>query len=685
MSVWRSSSFKLVPASLKWRITLCTILVVSLSVFGITAELIRSAEADTLTAQREREMGDAALAASMLSRRVVELQRVLQASAEQFDLDTINDDVRLRTLLGAKPVLRALFSAVFVTTPDGRIRMLADQAGVRPTELDIAEREYFLRTMREVRPIVSAPTFSRLNNDPIVIFTYPLKGPQGVHGVLAGSLRLADRSLLADLSDLHREQSQAVAIITDASGRIIAHAERGRLLASLADEPRLARAFAQWVDEGRAVEPAGLHLKQPGEVVSAAGVPGPDWVVWRSVPQAELLQPLQAARRHAMVWAIGLVLMLSLLSTLVVARMLRPLAQLEQRALHLFDHTRQAHEGWPHARGEIGRLTGVLRQASIDRAALEARNDETLRRLRSVMTSAPIGIAFTRAKCFELVSDEMCRILGRSEAELLGRPTQFIYANGDDFATIGDLVAQTFAGGRPYIGEWKLRRPDGSEFWAQLRGRPVNDSDHAAGTIWSLVDIGNEVAARTQLEWSATHDALTGLANRKAFETRLAQIFDSLPRPLPASLLVIDLDHFKPINDASGHVAGDAVLKAVAAAIANCVRTDDLVVRTGGDEFAVLLEHCAHDAALRVAENICAAVAQIALPWEGRLLRVGASVGTAALTPDLPDALAWVEAADAACYAAKAAGRGIIKSATGASAPPRPAQAAVNVDSPTAA
>ncbi|MBI3369808.1 MAG: diguanylate cyclase [Burkholderiales bacterium] len=684
MSVWRSSSLKLVPASLKWRITLGTIVVVSLSVFGITAELIRSAEADTLIAQREREMADAALAAAMLSRRVVELQRVLQASAEQFDRDTVSDDARLSALLGAKPVLRAVFSGVFVATADGRIRMQADQSGVRPPALNIADRDYFVRTLKEARPIVSAPMKSRLSGDPIVILTYPLKGPQGVvHGVLAGTLRLADRSLLADLSELHREQSQAILIITDSAGQIIAHPERARLLDNLGSESRLARAYAQWVDEGRIVEPSGLHLNQPGELVSAAGVPGPDWVVWRGVPQAELLQPLLAARHHAMVWAIGLVLILSLLSALAVARMLRPLAQLEQRALRLFDQDQPAHEGWPSAGGEIGRLTGVLRQASIDRAALAARNDETLRRLRSVMSSAPIGIAFTRAKCFELVSDELCRMLGRPEAELLGQPTLLIYANSEDFETVGAQVAQAFAAGRPYVGECKLRRADGNEFWAQLRGRPVDAGDQAAGTIWTVVDIGHEVAERTQLEWSASHDVLTGLANRKAFEARLAQTFGSRPLPLPATLLVIDLDHFKPINDESGHVAGDAVLKAVATAITGCVRANDLAVRTGGDEFAVLLEHCSQEAALRVAEDICSAVARIALPWEGRTLRVGASVGSAALASDMADATVWVEAADAACYAAKAAGRGMIKTASSASAP-RPVRKAIDADTSAA-
>jgi diguanylate cyclase (GGDEF)-like protein len=166
------------------------------------------------------------------------------------------------------------------------------------------------------------------------------------------------------------------------------------------------------------------------------------------------------------------------------------------------------------------------------------------------------------------------------------------------------------------------------------------------------------VAARTQLQWIAHHDPLTGLANRAAFEQRLQKVFAARPRSMPAVLVAIDLDHFKPVNDNAGHAAGDAMLKAVAAAVRSCVRPGDLVARLGGDEFVLLLERCPSERALPIADAVCAAVASIELPWEGRMLRVGASAGVAALQADMTEVVHWLRAADRACYDAKGAGRG---------------------------
>ncbi len=649
--------------SLKLRITLGTIAALVLGIGLTTGVLLQRAERDTLSAQNERELNEAVRAAGGLSRRVVELQRALQVVAGQLDQATMADDAKLGAFLHAQPVLFELFSTLSVASFDGQVRIFVDETGTLHPQLNVADRDYFRRTITERRPVVSDPFKSRITGQPAIIFTYPLKDAKGVYGVLGGSLRLSSRDLLSDLVDTQAGDSDVLLVVTDAQGRILAHPNHERLLQSLATEPRLAAAFQRWLADGSAVEPAGLRLAQPAEVVSAAGVAGPDWMIWRTIPERELLAPLRSARTQALEWAAGLIGLMSVLILTLVWWMLRPLTQLEQRAQNLFNGDNDPHAGWPAGLGEIGHLARVLRHVGAERAQLEGFNSAVLGKLNSVMAAAPVGIAFLRAKRFELVSAEFCRLFGREEQALLGHPVQMIFGSNADYDRFGPEVQLAFEAGEAYVGEWQMLRADGTLFWARLRGRPVEVADAEAGVIWTLNDIDRQIAERSRLEWSATHDVLTGLANRKTFEQRLEHVFEALPRSVPAAVVVIDLDHFKPINDNFGHAAGDAMLKAVATAIESHVRASDLVVRMGGDEFALLLERCPHDVAMRVAENVHSAISAVTLPWQGRILRVGASVGVASLYEQTPDRAAWVAEADAACYRVKADGRGAVRAA----------------------
>ncbi len=658
---WLSAAF----GSLKLRITLAAITGLVLGVGLSTAGLLRQAEHDTLSAQRYREMSETVRTASALSRRVIDLQVALQATSARIDAATLADNPRLTAFMESQPVLRGLFANLFAATADGQLQLYVDAAGLRRPELNLRDRDYFKRTVEEQRAIVSDPVPGRVSSEPVIVFTSPLRAEGKLFGVFGGALRLASRDLLGDLVESNDAdpETSAVTIVTDGQGRILAHPVRARLLQTLASERRLSQAFASWVESGSAAEPAGMNLAQADELVSAAGVAGTDWVVWRAMPQAELLAPLRAARQHALLWAAGLILAVSLSTLVLLWWLLRPLTQLEHRAQHLFDGSQDAHAGWPEVGGELGRLARVLRHVGAERAQLETFNTGLLQKLGSVMGAAPVGICFTRAQRFELVSAEFCRLFGRAEHEFVGQPTRLIYASNADFEAVGPKVNEAFNEGESYVGEWELLRSDGTRFWGCLRGSPVDKVDRGAGTIWTINDIGDDIKERERLEWSATHDVLTGLANRKALDHRLQAVFEAMPRSVPAAIVMIDLDHFKPINDSAGHAAGDAVLKAVAAAVASQVRASDLVVRMGGDEFALLLERCTPEVAMRIAENVRAAVAALALPWEDRMLRVGASVGVAALVAETRDAASWLADADAACYEAKANGRNAVRAA----------------------
>jgi diguanylate cyclase len=129
----------------------------------------------------------------------------------------------------------------------------------------------------------------------------------------------------------------------------------------------------------------------------------------------------------------------------------------------------------------------------------------------------------------------------------------------------------------------------------------------------------------------------------------------------PATLLLIDLDRFKAVNDSGGHGAGDEVLRRVAQALKAVVRDSDTVARIGGDEFAALLSHADPARTEAIGAKVLRAISDLVVPWDGANYTVGASIGAACLRPGMNTVAGWIAAADAACYDAKRAGRGQIR------------------------
>ena len=172
-----------------------------------------------------------------------------------------------------------------------------------------------------------------------------------------------------------------------------------------------------------------------------------------------------------------------------------------------------------------------------------------------------------------------------------------------------------------------------------------------------VLDVTETRELTDQLRHQASFDELTGLRNRRAFAAALTDtVVNRDSHPEPGFLMFMDLDQFKVVNDTCGHGAGDALLKQVAYLIAGCVRSDDVIARLGGDEFAVMLPGCKRATAERVAESVRRAVEELAFPWGNNVFRIGVSVGAVSLATS-KDTEELMQIADAACYAAKDAGR----------------------------
>ncbi|MEO8695699.1 MAG: EAL domain-containing protein [Acidimicrobiales bacterium] len=207
----------------------------------------------------------------------------------------------------------------------------------------------------------------------------------------------------------------------------------------------------------------------------------------------------------------------------------------------------------------------------------------------------------------------------------------------------------------PFMIEFRVQPADGTVRWVRTKGRVEFDDDGCAQRlIGTAQDITEQRAARDTLLHQAFHDPLTGLPNRLLLLDRLTQALARLARrPSTVAVIYLDVDRFRVFNDSLGHAAGDQLLIAVAARLADLVRPEDTLARTGGDEFVVLCEGLAgEDEAVGLADRICSSM-QEPLAWEGRDLVVTMSAGIALATSDSLSPETLLRDADAAMYTAK--------------------------------
>lgn len=201
---------------------------------------------------------------------------------------------------------------------------------------------------------------------------------------------------------------------------------------------------------------------------------------------------------------------------------------------------------------------------------------------------------------------------------------------------------------------------DGIDRDVRCSAAPVRDSNGLVGSVLVFQDVTQTRAMQRQLTHSASHDDLTGLPNRAAFERALnGSIASARDGKGQHGLLYIDLDRFKPINDTAGHAAGDALLKQVAETLRGCCRDSDMAARIGGDEFAVLLRDCSPASAKGTADRTVRAISALVFSWAGQTYRIGASIGVTTVGAAPASPLGFMGEADAACYAAKARGRSV--------------------------
>lgn len=204
-----------------------------------------------------------------------------------------------------------------------------------------------------------------------------------------------------------------------------------------------------------------------------------------------------------------------------------------------------------------------------------------------------------------------------------------------------------------------IGRSGGRKFAVDLTVSPIhNRAGKVIGAVMVFHDVSTERNLAREMAYQATHDVLTGLYNRREFEAHIKQSLVRRQGGLSIdTVCYMDLDQFKVVNDTSGHIAGDELLRQLAALLKSRLRESDILARLGGDEFGLLLFDCNVKQAITIAESIRKLVKGFRFYWDEKTFEVGISIGLVEITPEIGSVSDVLKAADSACYLAKDKGR----------------------------
>ncbi len=286
-------------------------------------------------------------------------------------------------------------------------------------------------------------------------------------------------------------------------------------------------------------------------------------------------------------------------------------------------------------------------------------NERQLQKLSTAVDHSPSMVIITDPRGrIEYVNPKFSGITGYAEDEVLGRNVSLL-ASGLTPAEVYADMWSALQGGSEWHGTLENRRKDETLFWASIDIAPIFDENRK---ITQYVAIEEDITEAKQLSdrisYQASHDPLTGLLNRQELERRLLRVLETCRKDdSEHAFCFLDLDQFKVVNDTSGHIAGDELLRQLSAMLQGLLRKRDTLARLGGDEFAILMEHCSLDQAREKVERIRAAISEFKFSWETRSYTVAASLGLVGVNRQSKDLTEVLKRADSACYVAKDAGR----------------------------
>jgi len=569
----------------------------------------------------------------------------------------MDDPAALHYFLTWRIGIQHNFESIAVFDLRGRLIASRPSMAMAP----VAGERWFAETLQDNgTPVIHAPFISPLSGEPVVALTYPLHDENGrLRGVVVGTIALNHDQLLLSHSV---GTPHGNFIVVSRAGTVILHPD-ARYIAQEVDslgEP------AETIRAGMA-DPAavrvGPNYNRVRSLYAFRPIASTDWMLIGFASNEEAFASLSRLSRHMLLAGAALAALLFPAMWLLVSRMLQPLDYLRREMRKLrSDPAAALTQVEISGSSELRELAEDFAQMAAAWRTAESALQQEKERAEVTLQSIADGVIATAADGrIAAMNGAAARIVGWPAEEAIGQPFEAVFQIQDETtgAALPDLVQTVMRQGQVSSSTHTvLRTRAGILVPVDASAAPIHTAQgRIDGAVVVFRDVTAVRAAAQQLEWRATHDLMTGLANRAAYEQELERLYASRAQDGPHALVMLDLDEFKAVNDSCGHAAGDELLKQLASLLQNCARKSDMVARLGGDEFAVLMRSCSGENAMRLAEDVRRAITNFRFNWNGRTFRVSASIGVVEIHETLQSADEVQKAADLACYMAKRGGR----------------------------
>jgi len=303
----------------------------------------------------------------------------------------------------------------------------------------------------------------------------------------------------------------------------------------------------------------------------------------------------------------------------------------------------------------LARLSGMRRFIEVQRSIEKQREN-----LAAILESVGEGVyGVDKDSRVTFMNPAALRVLGLHDVKpLLGSyANESFHVNKQDMG--GDLLKEAYYSGKKLKGwETQFRHRSGKEIPVDCTLYPLSVNGKQEGSVIAFRDISDRKMMEEKLRWQATHDHLTGLYNRRYFESYLEKEINNVKRSgIMSAVVYLDLDRFKYVNDTAGHEVGDRILIDLSQVVSKSLRRHDIAARIGGDEFALILKNVDESIAVNIADEIRISLSNLRVHHEDKTYHVNASFGVALM--DMPDITAGdvMANADIACHISKRMGR----------------------------